>query len=278
MSCECCLSIVVGQVGSRQKGSVQGRAGRGSPGYTPREEAREVGGRTGGRKGGVEDNGTDIGDGAWGGECLSSVTGDDVKVARGEGLECRFGSPDGDDVAGRGGRLFLGDGEVLDLAELEDLGPVGTSELILGLTEPRLSVDPSGDCFPFEMAAAAAAAAAAATVAAMIRSAFLLVELEPFIMSDSILLHARVSRANGLLLASNGGCNGRRQRDVIFCDHARFDGWTRVMRERAEGSGRWKGRLRSSERGTSSRWWVEQKWKPKHFRLVKRSVNFQGTV
>ena len=200
MSCECCLSTVVGHVGSRQKGSTQGRAGRGRPGNTPPSvEAREVGGRTGGRKGGGEDS--DSVEGAWG-ECLCSApaaAGDDVEVARGEGLECSLGTADGDEVAGLGGRFLGGDGVVLDLAELEDLGPVGT-ELILGLTELLPSVDPSGDCFPFEMAAAAAA-----TVAAMIRSAFLLVELEPFIMSDSILLHARVSRANGLLLASNGG-------------------------------------------------------------------------
>ena len=86
------------------------------------------------------------------------------------------------------------------MAEPEDLGPLGTV-FILGLAEVRLSMDTSGDCFPFEMAAPAAAA----TVAAMIRSAFLLVEFEPFIMSDSILLHARVNRANGLLFASNGG-------------------------------------------------------------------------
>ena len=199
MSCECCLSIVVGHVGSRQKGSVQGRAGRGSPGNTPRAEASVVGGRTGGRKGGDEDNANDDG-GAWG-ECLCSApaAGEDAEAARGEGLEWCFGNADGDDVAGRRGRFLGGEGEVLDLAEPEDLGPVGT-ELILGLTELLPSVDPSGDCFPFEMAAAAAA-----TVAAIMRSAFLLVELDPLIMSDSILLHARVSRANGLLLASNGG-------------------------------------------------------------------------
>ena len=200
MRCECCLIIVVGQVGSRQNGSVQGRAGRGRPGKPPTAGAWDVGGRTGGRKGGVEESGTD--EGARG-ECRLSAVGEDVEEARGEVLECFLGAPDGgDEVAGlRDGWFLGGDGVVRDLTELEDLGPVGI-ELSLGLAGLLPPVDPSGECFPLEMAAAAAAAA---TVAAMMRSAFLLVELEPFIMSDSILLHARVSKANGLLLASNGG-------------------------------------------------------------------------
>ena len=208
MSCECCLITVVGQVGSRQKGSAQGRAGRGRPGNTPSVEAREVGVRTGGMKGGVVDSEIDLGacgESLCSAAAAAAAAGDDVEVARGEGVEFPFGAATaaaGEEVAGRRGGGFLGgDGVALDLVEPEDLGPVGI-ELILGLTEPLPSVDPSGDCFPFEMAAAAAAAA---TVAAMMRSAFLLVEFEPFIMSDSILLHARVSRANGLLLASNGG-------------------------------------------------------------------------
>ncbi len=151
------------------------------------------------------------------------MTGEAAEVAGGEGREAEEAEvgvwrvvAGGEDVFGLDEGLWLleeggtgevdecGDADEADFVEAADLGPAGT--VSFGLT--LLAAD-GGVSFPLRMLPLC-------ILVPLLKLAVAAV----FIMSDSILLHARVSMANGLLLASN--CV-KREESKIVSNQARCD-------------------------------------------------------
>ena len=101
------MSIVVGHMGSRQKGSLHGRGERGSPGYTPKAEAaREVGGKTGGMNGGEDDD-----DSASDEEEAVATAGGDGLPAAAVAANAAASDDDDEEEFVRGGEMDTADGE-----------------------------------------------------------------------------------------------------------------------------------------------------------------------